>query len=157
MRALKITILIIAALLSLFMYFATSFQFVAAVLLIVLGFSALVAYSFWFLFVSNEAVFALPDFTATWHNVTQTRTFMPAQGTAYETDESRIKLKQKLDKLKARRRQLLNELEKKYDRDKLRELNIVCNHIDVAKARLNGAYNCPEANLEDINTHVVWK
>ncbi len=116
-------------------------ELIIAIILIILGFSALVTYSFWYLFIGPEALFSVPDFADLWQSLTQTRTFMPAQGTPYTHDDACRGLKKRLAELEERAQVLLTELQLKYDSNKLRELNIVCNHIDVTEARLNGTYN----------------
>jgi len=57
------------------------------------------------------------------------------------------KLKEKLKTYKVRRDELKTELEKKFDTEMLRELNIVLYKIEVAKNRLGNSYNrSTEAN-----------
>ena len=125
-----------------------------AIIIISALFGALITYSVWFLWFGPEALFSFPDIrvvtSQAWHSITQSMNFMPAHGNAYSNQEETNKLKERLEKLQDKRKQLLSELCAKYDSNKLRELNIVSHHIEVAEARISGSYNCPEANIDDI-------
>ena len=58
-----------------------------------------------------------------------------------QPDESRVKLEQKLEKMKAKREELLAEVATDYNEDKLRELNILDHHISVTSDRVCGRWN----------------
>jgi hypothetical protein len=55
-------------------------------------------------------------------------------------DRSEYDLLQKLKAHQAKRDTLLSEIEKEYDADKLRQLNILDHHITVAEQRLSNTW-----------------
>jgi hypothetical protein len=127
-----------------------SWQLLAVIIFVVLAFAALVTYSVWYLWFGPEAVFSVPaNQVSAWRNITYSRVFLPAKGTPYDNSEANYELKKKLEKMEARRNALLQELIKKYDGDKLREVNILSHKIEVANARLSGRFNRAEAQTDE--------
>jgi hypothetical protein len=125
-----------------------------AIIIISVLYGALITYSIWFFWFGPEALFSFPNLrmvtSQAWHSITQGVNFMPAHSNEYSNQEETNKLKERLERLQDKRKQLLSELCAEYDSNKLRELNIVIHHIEVAEARINGSYNCPEADYDDI-------
>lgn len=123
-------------------------EFVLVITLIILCYAALVTYSLWWFFMSREAVLSLPAWAGSL--ISKIR-LQPVKETGKSNKHDECSdLDKKLDRLNEKRKALLQELLKGYSSELCRELHIIDHHIEVTTARINGEYNCPEADLDNI-------
>jgi hypothetical protein len=104
---------------------------ILAIISIIAAYSALVAYSMWWLFFSKESLFKLKPMGN------------------FNYDEDKVYLKKRRAELEERRDRLQAELEKDFSQAKHRKINIIEHHIAVCTERIDGVW-WPENDVEDI-------